>query len=200
MAIPSPANGLLVFDTNLNCFYFYSTITSSWISLCTPAATGPTGATGVTGPTGPTGATGIGTTGATGNTGATGVTGPAGGPTGPTGPTGTTTLPPAVFQYTICGDTILAISDIIIATSGPASTCTLYLPAANSVAVGKAYHIRRLPSSTSPASSLDIMSYGADVITSNLFPASVFSISIASPILGSSTIISDGVSTWYVFH
>jgi hypothetical protein len=35
LAISSPANGLLVFDSDLDCFYFYSTITTSWASLCT---------------------------------------------------------------------------------------------------------------------------------------------------------------------
>lgn len=33
-AIAAPANGLLVFDTNLNCTYMYLTSTASWRSLC----------------------------------------------------------------------------------------------------------------------------------------------------------------------
>lgn len=65
--ITTPAKGLLVFDTDLNCFFFYDG--SSWASLCA-AQVGPTGAQGATGNTGITGATGpTGATGATGNTG-----------------------------------------------------------------------------------------------------------------------------------
>lgn len=94
LAISNPANALLVFDTDSNCFFFYKQSNSSWNSLCgIIGATGPTGATGLTGVTGLTGATGpTGTTGiagVTGATGATGTTGPSGGPPGPTGPTGT---------------------------------------------------------------------------------------------------------------
>ena len=91
-AIAAPANGLLVYDTNFNCFFYFST---SWISLCQLSGPiGPTGATGIAGTngaTGPTGAAGIaGVTGATGATGIAGVTGPTGatGATGSTGPGG----------------------------------------------------------------------------------------------------------------
>ncbi len=115
-AVAAPAEGLLVFDTDYNCFYFFAS--GQWKSLCTAVAgigpAGPTGSTGPTGPTGPTGADGvagpigatgtmglmgptgpIGSTGATGFTGATGPTGVAGangatGPTGMAGPTGAT--------------------------------------------------------------------------------------------------------------
>ncbi len=63
LAIVAPANSLLVFDTDVDCFFYYSTATISWVSLCSF-----TGATGAVGPTG--------------------ATGPAGGPAGPTGPVG----------------------------------------------------------------------------------------------------------------
>lgn len=69
-AIPTPANGLLVYDTNFDCFFYFTT-TSGWISLC--QLSGPPGATGPIGPTGLAGTIGI-----------NGVTGP----TGPTGPGG----------------------------------------------------------------------------------------------------------------
>jgi len=73
LLITNPANGLLVFDTDSNCIFFYKSITSSWNSLCNTI-----GGIGITGPTGPTGATGTnGINGATGPTGATGATGPA---------------------------------------------------------------------------------------------------------------------------
>jgi hypothetical protein len=102
LAIASPAQGLLVYDTNLDCFFFFNAATVTWTSLCTAAGTGPTGPTGPqglqgvagaagsagangsTGPTGPTGPQGI-----AGSTGATGPTGFGVGPTGPTGAQGT---------------------------------------------------------------------------------------------------------------
>ncbi|HWB63368.1 MAG TPA: hypothetical protein VG603_07660, partial [Chitinophagales bacterium] len=105
-AIATPANGLLVYDITVNCFYYYNASTG-WQSLCQSGGSGVTGATGstgvtgaqgiqgITGPTGPTGTvSGSGSTGPTGPTGATGVgvTGPTGdtGPIGITGPTGAT--------------------------------------------------------------------------------------------------------------
>ena len=98
--ITAPAVGLVIFDTDSNCFVFF-TGGVLWKNLCT-GVNGPTGATGTngtigvngntgaTGAQGNTGAQGIqGNTGATGNDGATGPTG-AQGNTGPTGvaPTG----------------------------------------------------------------------------------------------------------------
>lgn len=57
LAIPSPANGLLVYDLTENCFQYYSQPTLSWISMCNLIGpTGPTGPSG--GPIGPTGVTG----------------------------------------------------------------------------------------------------------------------------------------------
>jgi hypothetical protein len=112
-AIASPANALLVYDTDVNCFYYFVTATG-WQNMCagtagpagTPGATGPqgpTGASGATGPQGPTGAAGAigpaGTPGAAGANGANGVDGIDGaagtpgaagavGPVGPVGPAG----------------------------------------------------------------------------------------------------------------
>jgi len=69
MGVSNPSDGLLVFDTDFGCFFFYQNTSSSWLSLCNQAGSiGPTGATGPTGLVGPTG--------------------PAGGPPGPTGTTG----------------------------------------------------------------------------------------------------------------
>ncbi|MBI1289462.1 MAG: hypothetical protein GC178_17990 [Flavobacteriales bacterium] len=88
MLIVNPADGLLVYDTDIQCFFFYRGSTSSWQNLCNG------GGNGVTGPTGPTGSQGIpgptGTTGAQGPTGIAGPTGPTGadGQDGATGPTG----------------------------------------------------------------------------------------------------------------
>lgn len=91
LAINNPANALFVFDTDSNCFFFYTTAPAKWNSICSMigsvGATGPTGPTStVPGPTGTTGAMGI--QGSTGPTGSMGPTGPSGGPPGPTGPAG----------------------------------------------------------------------------------------------------------------
>lgn len=103
LAIPTPANSLLVYDTDSMCYFFYRLPSTSWISLCNgtggsgsagaTGATGPTGSAGVAGATGPTGANGAtGATGAAGSTGATGVAGATGatGTAGATGATGAT--------------------------------------------------------------------------------------------------------------
>lgn len=92
-AISSPAIGLLVFNTTVGYFHYWTG--SAWRQMAAggTGATGSTGATGLQGPTGIQGATGLkGITGATGVTGATGtpgVTGATGvGTQGITGPTG----------------------------------------------------------------------------------------------------------------
>lgn len=115
LSIVNPADTLLVFDTDSQCYFFFRTPTNSWVNLCNssvgpqgPAGTnGTNGSDGVTGPQGPQGPTGVGLPGPTGpqgpagangtngTNGVTGPTGPAGptsaGPTGPTGPTGLVT-------------------------------------------------------------------------------------------------------------
>lgn len=111
-AIAAPSEGLLVYDIDVNCFFFYESATASWLSLCNaggvgpqgPAGpAGPAGAPGAVGPQGPMGATGpqgvagpagpqgpAGTNGVDGAAGATGPAGPMGatGPVGPAGPQG----------------------------------------------------------------------------------------------------------------
>jgi hypothetical protein len=89
IAIANPANALLVYDTDVDCFYYFKTV-SGWSSLCA-GNVGPAGPIGATGPAGATGLQGLqGPTGLTGPAGATGGTGPQGlqGPTGLTGATG----------------------------------------------------------------------------------------------------------------
>ena len=85
LLIATPANGLMVYDTDSSCFFYWRSVTTSWINLCTagiPGSTGATGAQGAAGPQGtqgPTGATGsnglVGPTGATGTAGTNGATG-----------------------------------------------------------------------------------------------------------------------------
>ena len=114
LLIVAPANGLLVYDTDSSCFFYWRSVNTSWINLCgggggfvgSRGPTGATGAQGIQGNTGPTGSagtngiagangatgpTGIGVTGATGATGANGIIG-ATGPTGATGANGTNGL------------------------------------------------------------------------------------------------------------
>jgi Collagen triple helix repeat (20 copies) len=105
-AISQPAQGLLVYDTDLECFYYFNTGTNAWVSLCQAGPAGPTGAAGVSGAAGPTGPSGVdGVTGPSGPAGVNGPTGAAGAPgasgsngatgaTGPTGPGGTGSLGP----------------------------------------------------------------------------------------------------------
>ena len=97
LTIINPANGLMVYDLDSSCVFFYKSIASQWVSLCrpntTPGPVGPTGPQGVPGIAGADGVTGAtGATGLQGNTGSTGATGTAGanGATGATGPQGLT--------------------------------------------------------------------------------------------------------------
>ena len=96
LAIVNPAMGLLVYDSTVNCYFYFNGIV--WLSLC--QLSGPTGPTGNTGAQGTTGLQGIqgatGATGASGIQGIQGVTGTTGaqgiqglqGVTGATGATG----------------------------------------------------------------------------------------------------------------
>lgn len=97
------ADGLLVYDTDIDQFCYWDENDAAWVCLDMSGgfgATGPTGAAGATGPAGSNGATGpTGANGATGPAGVPGPTGPAGadgadgatGPAGPQGPTGPST-------------------------------------------------------------------------------------------------------------
>ncbi len=113
-AIAAPSEGLLVYDTDVNCFFFYESSAASWTSLCNAGGVGPQGPAGPAGPQGPAGTNGVdgavgpagpagpqgpagtngvdGAPGAAGPAGPMGATGPAGpqGPVGPAGATGAT--------------------------------------------------------------------------------------------------------------
>lgn len=96
LSISGPAQGLLVYDTDFDCFFYFNAGSNAWQNLCTG------GSGGVTGPTGPQGLQGVpgppGQNGAIGPTGPQGMQGPTGadgvdgmdGATGPQGPTGAT--------------------------------------------------------------------------------------------------------------
>lgn len=88
LGIASPANGLLVYDTDENCFFYYIAATASWQSLCIPGPQGPQGPPGDSGSQGPQGLQGPpGVDGINGIDGAPGPQGPQGDP-GPQGPQG----------------------------------------------------------------------------------------------------------------
>lgn len=88
--IPNPAQGLFVFDTDTESFWYYDG--AQWVEALGPQGPtgpqGPQGPQGIQGPTGPPGADSF----VPGPTGPQGPQGPQGiaGNTGPTGPTGTT--------------------------------------------------------------------------------------------------------------
>jgi len=111
MAIASPANGLLIYQTdNIIGFWYYDATISAWVqAMGIVGPTGPTGANGATGSQGTTGAAGTtGTAGPTGTTGAIGATGPSGadGVTGATGPIG------------------CASANYVIKSNGSSATCS----------------------------------------------------------------------------
>src|SRR5690554_4471737 len=99
-AIVAPAEGLLVYDIDEDCFFYYELVSPGWQSLCTAGAQGPQGDPGPAGPAGPQGPQGdpgpAGPAGPQGPQGDPGPAGPAGaqgpqgdpGPAGPAGPQG----------------------------------------------------------------------------------------------------------------
>ena len=104
-SISNPTNGLLVYNTDQEAFYYYKD--GDWVAIGTGSGgggvgprgpTGPTGAAGIDGLQGPTGTAGISITGPTGPEST--VQGPTGvaGPTGPTGPTETSEVTQYVSQ------------------------------------------------------------------------------------------------------
>ncbi len=90
LAIVGPAEALLVYDTNVDCFFFFKS-PAGWQDMC--GGTGTPGPAGPAGPQGPIGLPGTpGAAGATGPQGPQGLLGPNGpaGPIGPVGPAGAT--------------------------------------------------------------------------------------------------------------
>jgi hypothetical protein len=129
-AITTPANALLVFDTDSGCFFYYA---SQWISLC--KLSGPQGIAGATGPTGDTGPQGIqGITGATGPQGLqgpTGDTGPQGvqgiqGIAGNTGPTGPLGAAGGDLSGTYPNPNVVALQNNAVSANAPAINNILY--------------------------------------------------------------------------
>ena len=139
IAIGSPANSLLVYDTDVECFFYFKTSTG-WENLC-EGIVGPAGPQGPAGPAGADGATGP--QGPAGPAGATGPQGPAGptGATGPQGPAG-----PSPVKWIVTGTTDISINsatwaNFLTLTFTP-TTSTVYLvfSAAGHSAPGSANH------------------------------------------------------------
>jgi len=153
-AIASPANGLIVYNTDSSCFCYYNSLT--WKSLCNAGGAGPAGPTGPSGANGATGATGPG--GSAGSNGIScwdlngnGINDPAEdingdgswnsldcvvgspGPTGPTGANGATGATGSAGTNGATGPTGAtgatgpvgcATADYIIKSNGSSATCT----------------------------------------------------------------------------
>ncbi len=166
LGISNAANGLLVYDTDVDCFFYNSgtPLSINWVNLCnaTQGVTGPTGASGAAGQQGATGPTGLagtngqignnGTTGPTGTTGATGVTGASGasgptgnsGATGPSGLDGVTGATGSTGPGTICGT---ATTNFVTKFTTPTDLCnSIIFDDGNLVGI----------STTSPSSKLNI--------------------------------------------
>lgn len=137
-AIAAPTEGLLIYDTDVNCFFFYESTAAVWQNLCagggagTPGPQGPAGPAGAAGPQGPAGANGA--AGATGPQGPAGPAGAAGsqgaagaaGATGPQGPAGTT----GQFAGTVYTTGQLVLTTAVTAyTLVPGLTQTITVPA-----------------------------------------------------------------------
>ncbi len=201
LSIPNPANGLLVFDTNLDCFFFYSVAQANWVSLCSTGTTGPTGVTGVTGATGSIGITGAtgntDATGITGATGAIGATGPSGGPPGPTGATGTFLL--SNFQYVSGNSTVNATSDFVVIAAG-GTIVNITLPPCNTVPVGQVIVLKRVQVVPISSQNFNVVSVGSDLIESaNVGASNTYNVVMLTPYGAVCRLVSDGVSRWYVW-
>lgn len=136
-AIAGPTEGLLVYDIDVNCFFFYESSSASWSNLCNVGGVGPAGPAGPQGPAGPAGAAGApGAAGAQGPAGATGPAGPAGpagaaGTAGATGPQGPQGPPGVINKYHVYGTAgRLAVTSITPTMQpGMSQTFTLTAPA-----------------------------------------------------------------------
>ena len=167
-AIASPANSLLVYDTDIKQFYFYNAVSSQWVAAIGTAgangATGPTGATGATGTAGTNGATGaagtagsIGATGAVGGTGAVGVTG-ATGSAGTTGQNATDAFGTSTLNVTSSTTTFTVI---------PGLTQRITVPSTSVLEIYTDGSVETSSTSSSGVSSVDISIFIDGVVAAN---------------------------------
>ncbi len=127
------ADGLLVYDTDIDQFCYWDENDATWVCLDMSGGFGATGPTGPAGATGPAG--GVGPAGANGATGPAGTAGPTGadGATGPQGPTG-----PVTGVTGPTGPTGLAGADGADGATGPAGANGATGPAGANGATGPA--------------------------------------------------------------
>lgn len=158
LAIPAPATGLLVYDTDFSQFWYFDG--TQWLPISAGATgpTGPTGPAGVQGPTGDPGIAGVagptGPTGDPGMAGAQGPTGPTGDPGTPgvqgvTGPTGDPGTPGAQGVTGPTGPVGCGTANYLMKSDGTSAVCTnapVYESAAGRIGLG----------TTSPNTRLDV--------------------------------------------
>lgn len=182
-AIALPTEGLLVYDIDVNCFFFYESSSTSWQNLCNaggvgPAGpqgpAGPAGATGAAGPAGPAGANGTngidGVAGAMGPAGPQGSAGPAGangtngndgaagapGPAGATGPQG----PPGVInKFHVSGTAGRAGVTSTVATLQPGMSQVINLTAPSTVIIWATIGTLNVSTTAGAYSNVDMIVY-----------------------------------------
>lgn len=172
-AIAAPSEGLLVYDIDVNCFFFYESSAASWTSLCSAGGVGPAGPQGPAGPAGATGATGpAGTPGPQGIAGPTGPQGPAGtngvdgapGATGATGPQG----PPGVInKYHVYGTAGRLAVTSTTPTTQPGMTQTFTLTAPATVIVWATIGGRTTSTTTGAYAQVDMVVYADNNFLAN---------------------------------
>lgn len=143
-AIAAPTEGLMVYDIDVNCFFFYETTAAAWQNLCTAGAQGPAGPQGATGAAGPAGATGP-----------QGPTGPAGtaGATGPQGPPG------VIDKFHVYGTAGRAAVTSTVATLQPGMTQTINLAASSTVIIWATIGALNTVTTTGAYSNIDMIVY-----------------------------------------
>ena len=149
-AIAAPTEGLLVYDIDVNCFFFYESTSASWSNLCNAGGVGPAGPAGPQGPAGPAGAAGA--------PGAPGATGPAGaaGATGPQGPQG----PPGVInKYHVYGTAGRLAVTSITPTVQPGMTQTFNLTAPATVIIWASIGGRTTNTTSGAYATVDMVIY-----------------------------------------
>jgi hypothetical protein len=176
--------GLLVYDTDLNEFWYYDG--TQWLPIMgttgvtgptgpagAAGATGPAGTAGTTGPTGPAGPSGI--DGVTGAQGIIGPTGPAG-TTGDTGPTGAAGLDGATGMQGTTGTTGTtgpSGADGITGATGPTG--------AGSVGCANANYIMKSDGATAICTQAPVYEDGSgNVSVGNTSPVSKFNVGAGS--------------------
>lgn len=164
-AIIAPTEGLMVYDIDVNCFFFYESTSLAWQNLCTAGATGPQGPAGPQGAAGPAGATGP--QGPAGSQGPAGAAGPAGTPgtpgtpgaAGAAGATGPQGPPGVIDKYHVYGTGGRAAVTSTVATLQPGMTQTINLAASSTVIIWATIGALNTVTTTGSYSNIDMIVY-----------------------------------------